>query len=59
MNRSPTRVVVGLLLIIAAGVGLLLALHANGVSSLTSNLIVGVVAGRFASWFIDSDLTRR
>ena len=59
MQRSPARVVVGLLLIIAAGVGLHLALDANGVSSLTSNLIVGAVAGGFASWIIDSDLTRR
>ena len=59
MKRSPTRVVVGLLLIIAAGVGLHLALHANGVSSHTSTLIVGAVAGAFASWSIDSDLPRR
>ena len=59
MKRSPTRVVVGLLLIIVAGVGLHLALDANGVSSHTSSLIVGAVAGAFAAWFIDSDLSRR
>jgi preprotein translocase subunit SecF len=59
VERSPTRVVVGLLLVVVAGVGLHLALGAAGVSSLASNLIVGATAGGIASWYVDSDLTHR
>lgn len=58
-KRSPLRVSIGLLLLVIGGVALNLTLAANGVSQRMATLIASGLFGAIATWFWDSDLSRR